>query len=379
LKRQRVLITIDWFLPGTKSGGPVRSYANMIDHLSQFYDFLIITRDTDYCSEKVYDSIHSDSWNRYNEHTSIYYFSKENLTRNNLAKLIKNTEFDILYVNGIYSWFFSILPILLVDKKHKTIVSARGMLNAQAFSVKKFKKKLFLILANAMKLYKNVDFHATNRDEAIQIESHIKCFKDMYIAPNLPRKTQGRVKDKQKHDGPTRFVNIARVSVEKGTLKMIQTMRTITSNVILDIYGPIYDSEYWNRCQNSISELPENLKVEYKGVLASEDVPNALNDYDYLILLSEGENFGHAIIEALSSGLPVLISSNTPWKDLESKSIGWDVNIEKEEEIINAINKATQMSPLEYSRWSQAALEFADEFTQNPELIAQNRALFLNS
>ena len=49
MTRKKVLITIDWFLPGTKSGGPVRSYANMIAYFKNEFDFYIITRDTDYC------------------------------------------------------------------------------------------------------------------------------------------------------------------------------------------------------------------------------------------------------------------------------------------------------------------------------------------
>ena len=61
MKRKKILITIDWFLPGTKSGGPVRSYANMMEHLSSYHDFYIITRDTDYCSDEVYKDVYAES------------------------------------------------------------------------------------------------------------------------------------------------------------------------------------------------------------------------------------------------------------------------------------------------------------------------------
>ena len=40
----KILLFIDWFLPGTKSGGPVRSYANLISHFKDDYDFYVITR-----------------------------------------------------------------------------------------------------------------------------------------------------------------------------------------------------------------------------------------------------------------------------------------------------------------------------------------------
>ena len=63
MQRKKILITIDWFLPGTKSGGPVRSYANMLDHLGAYYDFYIVTRDTDFLSDEVYSNIESNAWN----------------------------------------------------------------------------------------------------------------------------------------------------------------------------------------------------------------------------------------------------------------------------------------------------------------------------
>ena len=39
---------------------------------------------------------------------------------------------------------------------------------------------------------------------------------------------------------------------------------------------------------------------------------------DVFLLPTGGENFGHAIFEALSCGVPVLISDQTPWRGLEA-------------------------------------------------------------
>ena len=44
---------------------------------------------------------------------------------------------DSILINGVYSWYFSILPLLILKKKGiKKIISTRGMLNPQAFSSK---------------------------------------------------------------------------------------------------------------------------------------------------------------------------------------------------------------------------------------------------
>ena len=87
-KKKKILISIDWFLPGTKSGGPVRSYANIIAHFQHEFDFYIITRDTDYCEAIPYATIQKDVWNRYNENTQIYYVSQENLNLKKLKEIL---------------------------------------------------------------------------------------------------------------------------------------------------------------------------------------------------------------------------------------------------------------------------------------------------
>ena len=376
MDKKKILISIDWFLPGTNSGGPVRSYINMIHHLGSYHDFYIMTRDTDYCSDVVYPTVKSNAWNQIDAHTNVYYFSNDQLNIKNITKVITEYDFDVVYINGMYSWYFSIIPLWLMRAQKNVIIAARGMLNTQAFSVKKRKKQFFLKIANWLKLYKNVTFHATNEDESKQIDKHIDYYNNILIAPNLPRKNEGENIEKKKLSEVTTFVNIARISIEKGTLKMIEAFTNVDRTVQLDIYGQIYDEDYWNRCQSVMEKLPAHVDIKYKGVLPSEDVLQTLTKYNYFILLSEGENFGHAILEGLMAGCPVIISENTPWKNLEQKKIGWDVSTELPENIANTIEQASTMSGEDYQIWSQNAIKFSKEFSNNPELIRLNLALF---
>jgi glycosyltransferase involved in cell wall biosynthesis len=380
LKRKRILITIDWFLPGTASGGPVRSYANMMEHLRDDFEFYVLTRITDYGSDVPYPNLTPNTWVQHEEHIHVYYIDSPNLSQAHLKRVFETTDFDVALVNGIYSWYFSILPIVFLKKiKKPIIVSARGMLNSQAFSVKKRKKKIFLALAKLTKLYKGVRFHATNTDEAESIRTEIGPSALVSVAANLPRKQTELLQAKPAKGKPVKFVNIARISIEKGTLKMLEALEYVEMPFSLDLYGPIYDQPYWDKCKIVITQLPEHIHVTYKGVLDSEDVPLTLHNYDFFVLLSEGENFGHAILEALSAGLPVLISDKTPWKSLESKSIGWDVDINDAALIAKTFTEAIEMPDVDYSKWSSAAFAYANEFIENPEVLEQNKALFLNA
>lgn len=375
--KKKILITIDWFLPGTKSGGPVRSYANMLDHLGAYYDFYVVTRDTDFLSDAAYKGIQSNAWNTINDHTHIYYFSKEALNKRNLKALLDNTEFDVAYINGIYSWYFSILPVMLLKNHPNVLVSARGMLNPQAFSVKPFKKKVFLAIANMFNLYKGVTFHATNKEEAVHIKSIMGDKNEVKIAANLARKMESETISKRVLTGPLKLVNVARISVEKGTLKMIESLKTVETELILDIYGPIYDQDYWRKCQKAIAQLPNNVTVNHKGFIESDLVLDTIKTYDFFVLLSEGENFGHAILEALSVGCPVIISDKTPWRDLVSKGIGWDLNINDSKEISKIFEYISRINQDKYNEMAKQAFKFAKHFSEGEQLLNQNKNLFL--
>jgi hypothetical protein len=46
-----------------------------------------------------------------------------------------------------------------------------------------------------------------------------------------------------------------------------------------------------------------------------------LAEYDLFLFPTLGENYGHVISEALASGCPVVISDQTPWRNLEAEGI----------------------------------------------------------
>jgi glycosyltransferase involved in cell wall biosynthesis len=378
-EKKKILVFIDWYLPGTNSGGPVRSVSNMVAHLKEDFEFLIITRDTDYCEQEPYKHINTNEWSQIEENCSVFYISEGNINSAYLKKLIENTHYDLAYINGIYSRYFSITPLRILNKLEKPIVvAARGMLNPQAFSVKPFKKKVFTGTARLLGLYKKVVFHATNEQEKEFIKQSFPHSKDVLVAPNLPRSQSVELLSSREKKGITRFVSVARVAREKGTLAALKALSEIktSAQVVYDIFGPVYDTKYWNECQEVIKKFPSNIAVNYKGSIESEKVPEILKEYHFFLMPSEGENFGHGILEAFTSGCPVIISDNTPWRGLEEKKIGWDVSLSNPEEITGAINMAIEMKQEDYNLWSQNAWEFSREVINDPKVLEANKRLF---
>lgn len=378
--KKKVLIFIDWYLPGYKAGGPIQSVSNLVEHLKDEFDFYIVTRDTDYCETNPYPGIRSNEWNVQPDGVKVYYFSTDQLTRTNIKNLIRKTEFDQVYLNGIYSYYFTLIPLVYLRKKHnkRIIIAARGMLSEGSMNVKKTKKQFFIRAVKVLKLFDKVLFHATTEVEKNEIRKVFGDKIEIKVAANLPAKSTGRPLAKRgKKSGMIRLVNVARIAPEKNLLYALQVLKQVKTEVEFDFYGPVYDQQYWMECKLVLDELPQNVKASYKGSVESSKVPQVLESYEMMFMPTTGENFGHIILQSLSAGCPVIISDQTPWKNLAGKGIGNDLPLGRMDLFANEIDQAARMSQQEYDKVSGAAFEYAARYTEGPGIIEQNRNLFL--
>ena len=105
-----------------------------------------------------------------------------------------------------------------------------------------------------------------------------------------------------------RYVFISQIKKEKGINEILQASMLINQECLIDVYGPIVDSCYYNFEWNKYN-------VNYKGVIPSSDVLEVLNQYDVLLLPTyyKGEGYPGIIIEAFSLGIPVI---STNWRGI---------------------------------------------------------------
>lgn len=385
---KRILIFIDWYLPGYKAGGPISSVANLVDHLSGEFEFMIITRDTDYCETIPYTKVNSDAWNNLPGNLKVYYFSQRKLSIKSLITITNNINFDLVYVNGIYSLYFSIFPLVWFHwlKKKNVIVSSRGMLSKHTFSSKRLKKKMFYFMARCIGLYRGIIFQATNMHEAEQIRHTLGFKGDIRVVPNLPpKKIMSAISPIMKEPGDLKLVNIARISPEKNILFVLEVLENVfnteknsvkgsSGKVTLDIYGTVYDEIYWGKCKELISRLPDFVKVNYCGPVEKSEITKTLARYHFFIMPSQGENYGHAIVESFLACCPVIISDRTPWHNLNKA--GWDIPLEKPGKFKEIIEYCVGMGEAEYNEMSRWAFDFGIKVAEDREVLEANRELF---
>jgi glycosyltransferase involved in cell wall biosynthesis len=314
------------------------------------------------------------------------YLSKDRQKVGGLRTVLAGQEYDILYLNSFFSPFT--IKTLLLRRLGKipnrpTIVAPRGEFSPGALQIKWPKKRLFLYAAGLTGLYRNVIWQASSKFDAGDISKNIGRFHldrdpTILVAPNLPP----GLPPSQNHETPAkspgsaRILFLSRIARMKNLDYALSRLGDITGQVTFDIYGPIEDAAYWQTCQQLIDQLPANIQVRYRGPAAADQVQAIFADYHALLLPTRGENFGHVILEALSSGCPVIISDRTPWRGLTAKQAGWDLPIERPQAFVEAIQQIVAMNQAEWNDWSRGARQVAGAFIHDPATIEASRQLF---
>lgn len=355
----KIAVFIDWYTPAFKAGGPIRSVSNMVEQLKDEFDFYIFTSCYDLGSHETLD-VPVNQWVE-KDGTRVKYFSSDNTTKKVFQSNIEHIKPDIIYINSMYSRKFAIWPLRLADKMDiKIVLAPRGMLNKGAIEIKKNKKRAFLSYAKTMGWFKKVSWHATSEDELQSIQKNIGKSASTQLAPNLPEIFEEvDTRNVVKSPGELKLVFLGRISKVKnlhGTLKMLAGWKQ-EGKVTFDIYGPEEDADYAKQCL-SLAKKINNIDVRFQGQIPSDEVKKKIAEYHFLISSTSNENYGHAITEAFSVGLPVIISDQTPWKGLPEKGIGFDISLEQENDWHYALTKCLSMNQKKYDEMSDKALEF---------------------
>ena len=104
-----ILCFISFYLPGSRSGGPVRTIANFVDQLGEEFDIRIVCRDRDMSDTEPYPNIAVDAWNTLGK-VQVFYASEKTVNLIGIRRLLRETPHDVLYLNSFFAFHFSILP-----------------------------------------------------------------------------------------------------------------------------------------------------------------------------------------------------------------------------------------------------------------------------
>jgi glycosyltransferase involved in cell wall biosynthesis len=171
---------------------------------------------------------------------------------------------------------------------------------------------------------------------------------------------------------------VGRVTVQKNLLFVLSILQKIKFDVILDVYGSTENCSYFDACCAAIKELPNSIRVKFFGAVKREELLVKLKNYDLMFSPTLGENHGHNIMEALGTGLPVLISDRCPWTDINEFGGGWSLSLSAQSSYVKVLTEAYS-SGSEWANVRRAASAYFDKNNVPKEAIRQYQELIIGA
>jgi glycosyltransferase involved in cell wall biosynthesis len=339
-----ILVYAHYFLPAKNAGGPPKSLANLIDATKDKLKFKVMCCNHEFNRpEEKFIGIKAGKW----------------------------TDFGGRKVMYLQNGWRSL-------SRKKIIIAPRGEFSLGALVIKATKKKFYLNFFRFLRLQKRVIWQASSLKEKTDLEAFWGPKVKIILLPNFPDTKLPPLQTKTlKVPRKLRLVYLARIAKIKNLLALLKALKPIKDHkIMLDIFGPIEDKMYWEDCEAAIEDLPQNITTCYRGSIDSADVVNTLATYDLYVLLTNGENFGHTIYEALSASVPVLISDQTPWRKLSEKNAGWDLPLYENETFTEAIDIAASWDINQIRQQKKGAYSVARDYVVDGTRIQIAQKLF---
>lgn len=358
-----VLSFYSGYLPGEKYGGPVSSLYNFAELLGGDTDVYIVCSNHDLDEKTPYPDI-SAGWNQVGK-AKVKYISDDEMVFFVYNRIIGEVKPDIIYISSIFSAKFN-APIYKVAKKTNTpiLLAPRGELNGQALMKGALKKAIYLRYFKCFLLTDRMYFQATSEDEYNDIRKVLNISDNrLCLLPNVPS-LPCRKDEMIKQSSNLKMCFVGRVVPNKNLDVCLKALKNVHAEVDFDIFGPRENAQYWAECERIITALPNNIKVNYCGVLGQIEMRKKYGYYDCLISPTQFENYGQAIAEAMLHDTPVIISkATTPWDGIEQYNAGYVIPLEDVAGFSQAIEKLAAMDDGQYRRLIGSLREYvADTF-----------------
>lgn len=248
---------------------------------------------------------------------------------------------DLIHLNAVYS--FPVVPTILLARffKKPIVWSPHGALQKWGGTRKRLLKRVWDITCRII-LPRNAVFQFTAESEKAE---SLKNFGEtrslissngIHVPDFVPDKTRSKI---------LRCLYLGRVSRKKGLENLISAFRYLPKEEFtLDVFGGGIEG-YVSELKKLVSTNNVSDRVSFKGIIDHDKIGEVFANHDVLILSSYKENFGNVVTEALSFGVPVIVSKGAPWSGIEREGCGlWIEN--DPESIAQAVKKISTM-PLE--------------------------------
>lgn len=229
-------------------------------------------------------------------------------------------DWDLVHIHNLWTPDLHRAAIWARKNGLPIVWSLHGTLSPWSLKYKWWKKCIPWYLYQKRDLMNAAALHVTSESEALWVRD--VGLGDHRIV-NLPMGTEVRQSVVRSH-AEHRLLFVGRVAPVKALEKLILAWASVKKcDWQLRIVGIEDLAGYTDSLRALCDKLGVTSSVEFVGQKFGKDLEDEYEWADALALVSETENFGAVVADALSWGLPVITSRGTRWRELEEYRCGW--------------------------------------------------------
>jgi glycosyltransferase involved in cell wall biosynthesis len=327
----RVLHIVAYFAPAFTYGGPPRTVLGLCRALQKSgVDVDVFTTTANGPSDFPVSPEQGDVLEGIRVHYFARHFPKRFFRAPDLAAALSACvrDYDLVHVHGL--WNFTAWSAVRVVRESLVpyVVSPRGMLDSGSIAHQRWRKMLAYHLIERNNLRSASRLHATSAYELRSLEA-LGFADKAFELPNgldppseIPVRGSFRCRINVASSAPL-ITYLGRIHPGKRLDLLgdaFQRLHTHCPEARLVIAGP--DDE---NCRRKLHVLfqPFAGAVIWTGELGPKDKWELLHDSTVLVMCSDSESFGVAVVEAMAAGVPIVVTRTCPWQVIERAQCGF--------------------------------------------------------
>lgn len=335
----RILHITPSYWPATVYGGPTVSVARLCEHLQRIgHDVFVMTT----TANGKEDYTFPNRTIRPVQGVTVQYFRRITGDHTHFSPVLLwelcrcSGKFDVVH---IHSWWNLVaIPAVLICRLRgiRPFFSPRGMLNTYSMPGKV--RRLFHKTMGKW-LLQNTFLHTTGSLEHEGATKYITGWRGFDL-PNIidlgPAPVVRTVSEERKF---FKILFLGRLHPIKHLELVLQSLSKVGGAWQMAIAGA-GEAGYVESLKRLSVNLNLHNKLVWYGWVDSAEKIHLLENADLLVLTSFNENFSNAVLEALSFGIPVLVTKNVGMSGyVKEKNFGWVCNPDADEiaQTLNAI------------------------------------------
>jgi glycosyltransferase involved in cell wall biosynthesis len=245
---------------------------------------------------------------------------------------------DVIHVHGLWEYPMWVGGQVARKFNIPLVMSPRGSLNPLALTRSRWKKKLVGSVFDDKNLKAASCLHATANAEYLGFRRYgltnpVAVIPNAVNSVNIDGVSKNIVLELfPELIGKRILLFLSRINPTKGLIDLAKAWGEVASknpDWHLVIAGPD-ERGHLAEVQKAFAENGVVGQVSFTGPLYGRNRESVLASADLFILPTHTENFGIAIAEALSAGIPVITTHGAPWEGLKTHDCGWWVPIGKD-------------------------------------------------